>query len=343
MPPQTPSFVPPSPLPPLQGTSSAAAGPEGTFTETAKQIFARLNERKYLLLQRALLAVWPGLLTIAAAYAFWGSAVDNQENGLDLIVASVSARPMEGWIIGAMVLFSILYGVIASAVLSIERIIWVDSYFDGKNLSPQESLRVARRLLPSAVRFWVWSWFRFWLLPLAASIGAIALSVAVGAGAFGGGDEAILWAIGIGCATFGGVVIWSFYLSIRLRNLWFLFLDHHDGDRVDTEKMVEEMDRINRETKTKEFLKYIGSVAGVDTVTGLTKLVLSLGAQASGASKFLDRTLAGQGVKMYGQALAAQAQSFARAIAAYVFYRAARARLGIGQAVNEKVYALAKE
>jgi hypothetical protein len=167
--------------------------------------------------------------------------------------------------------------------------------------------------------------------------------VAVGAGAFGGGDEAILWAIGIGCATFGGVVIWSFYLSIRLRNLWFLFLDHHDGDRVDTEKMVEEMDRINRETKTKEFLKYIGSVAGVDTVTGLTKLVLSLGAQASGASKFLDRTLAGQGVKMYGQALAAQAQSFARAIAAYVFYRAARARLGIGQAVNEKVYALAKE
>jgi hypothetical protein len=107
--------------------------------------------------------------------------------------------------------------------------------------------------------------------------------------------------------------------------------------------MVEEMDRINHETKTKEFLKYVASVAGVDTVTGLTKMVLSLGSQVSGASKFLDRTLAGQGVKMYGQALAAQAQSFARAIAAYVFYRAARTRLGLGQAVNEKVYALAKE
>jgi hypothetical protein len=343
MPPQTPSLVPPSPLPPLQGTSSAAAGPEGTFTETAKQIFARLNERKYLLLQRALLAIWPALLTILLAYAFWGSAVDNEENGLELIFASVAARPMEGWIVGGMLLASIVYGVIINAALSIERIIWVDSYFDGKNLSPQESFRVARRLLPSAVRFWIWSWFRFWLLPLAAFAGSLALAVLVGSGAFGGRADAVLWGLGTGLAGIVGFIVWSFYLSIRLRNLWFLFLDHHDGERVETEKMVEEMDRINHETKTKEFLKYVASVAGVDTVTGLTKMVLSLGSQVSGASKFLDRTLAGQGVKMYGQALAAQAQSFARAIAAYVFYRAARTRLGLGQAVNEKVYALAKE
>lgn len=339
MPPQT--FVPAGvPLPPLPPAGAApAGGPEGTFTETAKQIFARLNERKYLLLQRALLAVWPGLATLAVAYAFWGSALANEESGGELIWASIQARPMEGWIVGALLVASMVYGALANAVLAIERIIWVDSYFDGKNLSPAESLRVARRLFPSAVRLWVWSFFRYWLAPLAFLVLAPAGLIFAG---YAGVFEGVFVAIAV-LGAFVAFAVWSYLVTLRTRNLWFLFLDHHDGERADTAAIPAELDRINRETKTKEFLKYIGSTVGVDSLAGLVKLIASLGAQASGASRVLDRTVLGQGVKMYGQALAAQAQSFARVIAAYVFYRAACQRLSLGQKVNERVYALARE
>ncbi len=338
MPPQT--FVPAgSALPPLPPVNPTAGGPEGTFTEVAKQIFARLNERKYLLLQRALLAVWPGLVTLAVAYAFWGNAVANEDAGAELIWASVQARPMEGWIVGALVVLSAVYGALANAVLSIERLVWVDSFFDGKNLTPRESLRVARRLFPSAVRLWLWSFGRYWLAPLAFLVLApIVLLFAGYAGAFDG----LFVAIAI-LGAFVAFAVWSYFLTVKTRNLWFLFLDHHDGERADTAAIPAELDRINRETKTKEFLKYIGSTVGVDSFAGLVKMVAQLGAQASGASRVLDRTVLGQGVKMYGQAVAAQAQSFARTIAAYVFYRAACQRLGLGQKINERVYALARE
>jgi hypothetical protein len=327
-----------APLPNLP-PAGQAPGPEGTFTETAKQIFARLNERKYLLLQRALLAVWPGLVTLAAAYAFWGNALANEESGGEIIWASIQARPHEGWIVGALLLASMVYGALANAVLSIERIIWVDSYFDGKNLSPAESLRVARRLFPSAVRLWVWSFFRYWLAPLAfLALAPIGLLFAWYAGSF-----VDVFGVVVILGVFIVFLVWSYLVTLRTRNLWFLFLDHHDGERADTATIPAELDRINRETKTKEFLKYVGSTVGVDSLAGLVKVIASLGAQASGASRVLDRTVLGQGVKMYGQALAAQAQSFARVIAAYVFYRAACQRLGLGQKVNERVYALARE
>lgn len=337
MPPQTPSFAPDSsiPLPPLEPTPSAHA-PEATFTETAKQIFARLNERKYLLLQRALLAVWPALVTLAVAYAFWGANVSN-ENGGEAIWASIQARPIEGWVVGALIVFSMVWGAVANAVLSIERVIWVDSYFDGKNLAPKESLRIARRLFPSAVRVWIWSWFRYWFPQL---VFLVLAGAAIAGAAFAGVEPVILLVAGI--TTLIVLAFWSFFVGVKLRNLWFIFLDHHDGAHVETRVIADELDRLNATMKTKEFAKYVLSVAGVDTLAALTKMIAALAAQASGASKFLDRTVVGQGVKIYGQAVAAQAQAFARAIAAYVFYRAARAHLGSGQAVNERVYALAK-
>lgn len=338
MPPQTPSFVPEgsASLPPLEPASPG--GPEGTFTETAKQIFARLNERKYLVLQRALLAIWPTLLTVVLAYVFWGGAVDNRENGFEVIAGSVSANPIEGWVFGAMVVFSIVYGMVAAAVLAIERVIWADSYFDGKNLQPEESLRIARRLLPSAVRFWFWSFARFWLLPFAVFLLVPAASVAGGLLGFVHPGIVVL-AIFL---TFIGIGVWTFFLNVKLRFLWFLFLDCHDGAQVDTGRVVAELDRLNRETKTKEFAKYVISVAGVGTITGLAAALAKVAAQVSGASGFLNRTAAGQGIKLYGQTVAKQAQSFANIVAAYVFYRAARTRLGIGQEVNERVYALAR-
>lgn len=337
MPPQTPSFTPATaPLPPVEPTPSAHA-PEATFTETAKQIFARLNDRKYLLLQRALLAIWPALVTLAVAYLFWGNALANEDGGGEIIWASIQARHYEGWIVGALVVISMIYGALANAVLSIERVIWVDSYFDGKNLAPKESLRIARRLFPSAVRVWIWSWFKYWFPVLAFLVLA---GVAIAAAAFAGVDPLILVCAGV--AAFAAFALWSFYVGVKLRNLWFLFLDHHDGSHVETRTLADELDRLNATMKTKEFAKYVLSVAGVDTLAGLTRLIASLATQVSGASKFLDRTVVGQGVKMYAQTVAAQAQAFARVIAAYVFYRAARAHLGLGQAVNERVYALAK-
>lgn len=161
-------------------------------------------------------------------------------------------------------------------------------------------------------------------------------------GAYVGGDAAVAGFVAVPVA-FIVFLVWCFLVSIRLRNLWFLFLDHYDDSAVNGDAVSAELDRINRETKTKEFLKYIGSTVGVDTLAGLVAMVAKAGAAASGASRVLDRTVAGQGIKMYGQAVAAQAQAYAKIVAAYVFYKTARARLGLGQKINEKVYALARE
>lgn len=315
---------------------------EGTLSEVAKQVFLRFNERKGLLVRRALLAVWPILLTLLVSQLVW---VWTSPFGAE--TASLAerfwGRPALWGLVGAMAIASAVYAVLASAVLAIERAIWIDAHFDGKSLTPRESLRAARRLIPSAARVWFWSLYRFWLAPfafLAAAALAAALAARAGSAA---GDSATATIVVVAVVTF---LVWAFVTGVRLRNLWFVFLDCHDGVRADTETISAQMSSINHEMKTKEFAKYVGAAVGIDSVTALVRSIAPPAAARSQPDALASggwQATAGESARVYADALAAQAQSFARAIAAYVFYRAARQRLGLGQAVNERVYALARE
>ena len=121
---------------------------EGILQEIGKQI----AQRKSLLLRRTILLVWPFLALIV----------------VQVVMSTREAKDMSLWLVLSImgfIFFTICYACVMGAIFAIEKRIWVDSYFDKKNLTPSESWRIARRLLLPATRLVLRTALRYYFLP----------------------------------------------------------------------------------------------------------------------------------------------------------------------------------
>jgi hypothetical protein len=121
--------------------------PSASWNEIFKEIGIQLRQRSGLLTKRVLFISAPALLFFLII-----RIVLRMPNISSWLRSSDISTQIEGVYFGTFIIIILaITTMIAMAISKVEQTIWLDSYFDGKNLLPQESLHIAKKL------FFAWS------------------------------------------------------------------------------------------------------------------------------------------------------------------------------------------
>ncbi|MBC7766477.1 hypothetical protein H7Y21_00580 [Arenimonas sp.] len=310
-----------------------------TYKEIIKEIGAQIKARKKLLILRTLTIMWPVLLAILASYGA------TQVYGKEYIQAIVFSFPTILYIIAYTVL-AFIYIIVVSFIFEIEKRIWIDSFFDKKEISSSASWKLAKKLLWPAIVFRFNIFFKYYFTPLVLML-VIIFSPLI---AYKNFDTFLTPNI---IYIYGGIVlisiiaffIYNYYLRIKLRFSWFVFLDMYKGGTIPTHSIYEKMDLLNVTAKSEGFKKALILTVGVETIGAITNQLVvimtegikavSMGIPGIGqAGKML-----GDITQVYGQALVRQVTSYAEIVSIYILYRTAHEQtFGKEQEVNEYMY-----
>ncbi|MEK7554426.1 MAG: hypothetical protein AAB518_00350 [Patescibacteria group bacterium] len=309
------------------------------LTEAGRHIASR----KWLLMRRTLLMVWPGLVAVVAWYIL--EILARSGNGEVTPEFALFAPTLISVFIIVGILFGAPYYTIMSGIFKIEKTVWIDSFFDGRNLDSKTSWRIARRL------FWKYVFFELQILFRYYGILVLVLcAVFVAAGA-GGWLDAKYDFKSISPQVIGGMIVaatialyaWVYYLRTRLRYADFLFLDRVSSSGVRYADLFREMEELNQVRKREAFIKALVANVGSDTLKGITRILardIAIGMGQLGAGG----KVAGAVIGTYAQELSRQAIDLGNIAARYLMYRVARKIVyGSEQEINEYLYRLGND
>ena len=136
------------------------------------------------------------------------------------------------------------------------------------------------------------------------------------------------------------VIVYGYYVRVKVRYAWFVFLDIYKGNPFDSRVVISQMKTLNTASKSASFKKALVTEIGTDSAEVIANLAVStIGfgiSQVPGVGQLL-----GGLTKAYGQELTKQAASLGKIAAIYLLYRYARRELfGSEQVSNEYVYGL---
>lgn len=231
-----------------------------SYKETLEEIGRQLKFRKKLLVKRTITIIWPiaifFLLVFLFLYLF-------MRMGMDFL---------QSWIwgplaitLGVWLLFAVIYYVTVAWIFSVERLVWVKSFFTKEQLSPEQSWRKAKKLSLPALSFTSKIFLRFYLLPLVGYIGFVIASVVILLQLKNAENFLlpilIIW-IGVGIP----VAIYLYYLKVKkLKFIWFIFLDFHE-DKKRFRELLEINNHFNEIKESDVFKRSLTLNLGVDTV-----------------------------------------------------------------------------
>lgn len=132
------------------------------YGQLLEEMGRQLNKRKLLLAKRIFLVVWPYLLLVVAGYIF------NHYYDIEAIMSANSLLFFVSF--GLYLLFAGIYSMIIRFILKIEKQIWVDSYFDNKNLEPKDSWRIATRLFWPGLKLRLSLLLHYFFIPILLSL-----------------------------------------------------------------------------------------------------------------------------------------------------------------------------
>ena len=310
-----------------------------TYKEIIKEIGAQIKARKKLLLLRTLTIMWPVLLALLAGYGA------TQIYGKEYLQQIVFSFPNIIYI-ALYVVLAIIYMSVVGFIFEIEKRIWIDSFFDKREISGTQSWALAKKLLWPAIVFRFNIFFKYYFTLLLLILIVIFSPLL----AYKNFDTFFTPNI---IYTYGGVVlasiiaffIYNYYLRIKLRFSWFVFLDMYKGGTLPTHSIYERMDLLNVTAKSEGFKKALILTVGVETLGAITQQLVvimtegikavSMGIPGIGqAGKML-----GDMTQVYGQALVKQVTSYAEIVSIYILYRTAHQQtFGTEQEVNEYMY-----
>jgi hypothetical protein len=230
-------------------------------------------------------------------------------------------------------------------IFRIEKLIWIDSYFDRRNLTPEQSWKIARKLFVPNLKLFAAIFLRY-LLP-------VILSVFIGIffifGPFwnylatdGSDGHTVLALLGIVLISLLPIV-YLYVVSIKLRFVPFLFLDTY-GSGISWRIFFIQLQKLNSVATRESVTKTIVADFGSGTIRGLTSSLIV------GAQNILSQhaspggRVAGEVVGAYTDSVAGNMAELGRNAAVYLLYRYARNELyHKEQEVNEALYRLAAE
>lgn len=301
-----------------------------TYTDILTSIGNQLKLRKKYLFLRTFMIVWPFLLlagSMLVARRFY-----TEDTLRDMFVTFPYVFYIWGYVIAAAV-----YSAVVSFIFNIEKRIWIDSFFDKRDLTPAQSWNIAKRLFWPAVGFRIRLFIRYYLFPF-----ALLLIVIAGSCVFMVKNEYIfLTPIGIVVGSLIAYAIYTYYLNLRLRFSWFVFLDSYTGQSKEIDIIFQDMEKLHAITTGDNFVKAIVVDLGaasieavINTAVGLVSLATNM---TTGGS---SRGILGI-IQIFTKELARQIRSYAQIAGFYLLYMVARKELhGQEQHVNEYVYGL---
>ncbi len=305
------------------------------YSQILQEIGTQLKERKSLLMKRVLLIVWPHILI--AVLGFIGDKLFDYRS-LD--------EQTQFWVFCGAIIYiftAVVYSILMGFVFNIEKRIWIDSYFDSRPLTPAESQRISWGLIWPVFKFRFTLALVYYWIP----IGMVMAAVYVGF---------FIWGISIGetktmamslvaTATVGvfivpvGLFIYQYWVRVKLRYAWFVFLDHY-GQDYSFSLLKSEIKKLNDISKTDTFIKSLVVNVGASTATAVSTLAVR--GISAGFGMFGDTgKLVGGVTRIYGEELVRQIIDLGNIAGQYILYRFARKQLyGEEQKVNETLYRL---
>jgi hypothetical protein len=301
-----------------------------TYHQLLQEMGRQIGQRKSALMKRVLLITWPYLLLVVVGYI--------SKNTFNLKALAPDAQVEIVTVIAVYFVLALAYTMVISFIFQIEKQIWVDSFFDQKPLSLQQSWRIARKLFWPAFNFRVKLWFHYFGIPFIIVLAAIvAFFWVLITGAFG--DQLVMiWLVGF-FGVMVGIVFYKYFLRIKLRYSWFIFLDKF-GNTDSYDVMINEMNTLNQISKSETFKKSLIANLGTDSINSLVQM--AVGTISMGFAQFGEVGKAvGQVLNIYGKEMSRQTTDLANISAQYILYRFARKEaFGQEQEVNNTLYNL---
>ena len=307
------------------------------YAPILEEIGKHLKERKNLLLKRSLQIIWP-LFILFAYGTILSELYDLKSIADDQGLFAPIFIPL--WIIWIL---SLIYIVVMRSIFFVEKLIWVDSHFDGKNLEPKSSWKIAKKLFWPSIKFKLYIVFKYYVPSILLFIVAIAIlnifvgSLSVRAFAIVMFAQPIL--------LLPGIFIYLYYLKIKLRYTWFIFIDTYGSD-ITYKEIIHRMNALNLINKSDSFRQALVINLGEDTIKSAINAVIRLVSAGvekvgniggSGLGRFL-----GLSARAYGEEVSLHVSHFAKLVAIYVLFRTAKKANGEDeQFINEKLYSLA--
>lgn len=311
-----------------------------TYTQMLQEMGKQLNARKSLLFKRVLRIIWPGLLFIVFLYI--GDEMHARGMFEGLSAAAEIGIMIAG---GAYLLFAIIYMWATGFLFEIEKRIWIDSHFDRKDLTPKQSWGIAKKL------FWpgfllrlriAWQYYLLPALVIAAVLAGIGYSLHNSSAAATYQSNVWILSAMLFAAFLLIWIVYSYYVKVKIRYSWFVFLDLYKGKPFDTRVVLSQMNALNTASKSASFRKALVTEIGTDSANVIADMAVgAIGfgiSQVPGVGKVL-----GELTRAYGKELTRQAASLGKISAMYLLYRFARKELfGSEQVSNDHIYGLIK-
>ncbi len=305
-----------------------AEEPFESFNEIANSAKLHLKKRESLLAKRVFKMSWPLLLSVGflfIALKFQDIPYLVDISGI-LFVISLPA--------------ALAYYLIILIILSVEKVIWVDSYYDKKNLNQEDSWNIAKKLFWKTSLFKFYLFVRFYSLPLFIYLFGVfyALYLPIGLDIKYSPWYFILYFIVAGPII---LYVYFYYLKIKLRYAWMLFLDHVGSAGFSYRDLFKQLEELNKAGLEKTGRKSLFIYVVSDLAFNFFQLIVGSFSQTLGRRFGRGGEVAGFFIGGYANELGAHTASLMRISTNYIFYRHARKDLyDEEQRINEYIYSL---
>lgn len=303
-----------------------------TYKQLLEEIGRQLSQRKSALLKRVLLITWPFLLLVVTFFLL------GKANGSE----GSTYEQVGQWIFPLIVyvLAAVIYSSVVRFIFDIEKRIWIDSFFDQKNLALSDSWKLAKKIFWDALIFRLKIFVRYYFIPIAAVILLEVIVIYIST-IFFKTTEARANIIIVSSISFVvlliGLLVYSYYIRTKLRYAWFIFLDKF-GPNYSHSSVIEEMLNLNKISESEAFKKSLILSIGTDSINGLAQSVVGIISRSMSNLGDVGNVLGGV-LSVYGNEASRQVTDFGNISANYILYRFARKEThGSEQDVNEYLY-----
>jgi len=317
----------------MDKASSPSAKQNVSYPEILQSIGDQLKHRQSSIVKRVALTSLP--LIIAVVALIFSDKIRQDLHFSDQVFTTYLV------VFGILFLFALPWAVITNRIFRVERVIWIDSYFDKVALSDNESWRLAIKLFWPNVIISLLIFLRYYLILVVLWIAAFTLYGFYVSQKMT--DFQILVYIIALIAIPLTFALYSFVVKVRLRYLLFVFLDMYRTPEFSYNSLFKEAIRINRVTKGDAFKKTLVTMLGAEAAENAINVVASYMISASTSQLGGTGQAAGAAVGMAASEVAVANRDYAEVTTFYIYYQVGRSILyGDSQKVNQNLYSLIK-
>ena len=303
-----------------------------TYKTIIEEIGNHLLERKKTLAKRVLFITWPWIIGIPTLIILMTVMMINTDN-TSVIYLTLGLSVI-------MLVFALPWVLITTFLFAIEKRIWIDSYFDGKDLSPKESWKLSKKLFKPTIKLFLFTVKKYPLLlwPILYAIIFIVLVKFQWFVYFIENNEELagIFLIFIPFVLVTGIIY--AIVILKLRFIYFVFLDHYGKRDFSFEEVLDESLLLNKVRGREQLRKILTTYAGVHSLGALVNMVNSTLLNRLG--KYVGKAIIAP-IRIYTSMYIKEASSFAKIIAWYLIYKKAlKVFIGVEHRVNKHLYQL---